>query len=600
MIRFRKRGLALVGTAVLSAASVGMIPASPASAAPRALAAQGTPFGTAQFAAYGTGSEISLNALPGGTGTALARVDQAFSANTASSGPLGAAINSPITGQLVQSDQTANNANAYGRGSGAEVGLGVAPAIANQIQLGIAEAHAPPPTGLITKTAVPVNIPGLVNLGLLTGRAAASYNSTFCPIGGPLAYGEGDAAAPTAVAGTPPPIALISGTGASGSNAAQTRTRTDLIANPDGTFGIANTVQETIAPLTINIGTLQVALTVQGTGTNAPLTVVTANNGEGTSGVTFANNDPVVSLAISSGGVSLFSAALVKASTLNGLLAPLLGPTGLITTTLGLLNTQLLVDFASNPPAMTPLPGAPAGATSIQYDLLHLNVKVLGANVADVRLGHVESEVLLPNGPIECSIPVSKVANPATVVAGNTFTWTINVPSSAAALSDANCDLTNIKVTDMISVKSGGVLFTVGTISNGGVYAPSSGSAGTVTWANVGTYHPGDPPIQLSVMVSVPANSPAGVLQDTANVSATLGNCTGGASGVASATLTSLNGANAVIGGSVTLAAPSVSAAVGAGLAATGTGPMLPWIAAGLLILAEGTRRLLRRARSHA
>lgn len=594
MIRFRKRGLALVGTAVLSAATVGMIPASAASAASRALAAQGTPFGTAQFAAYGTGSELSANVLPGGTGTTVARVDQAFSANTASSGPLGAALNSPVTGQLVQSDQTANNANAYGRGSGAEVGLGVAPAIANQIQLGIAEAHAPPPTGLITKTALPVNIPGVVNLQTLTGKAAASYNATFCPVGAPLAFGEGDASGQTGVVGVNPPV--VSGTGATGTQASQTTTRTDLIANPDGTFGIANTVSEIIAPLSVNVGTLSVQITVQGNNINTPLSITTHNNGEGSTGVS-TPTDNLVKVDILVGGVNVYSVPVATVSALKNTIGPLLGTGGAINALLAPLNTTLSLDFGRS----GPLTGAPAGATSVQYDLLHLKASVLGVQVADVRLGHIESEVILPGGPIECTIPVAKAANPATVVAGNTFTWVISVPSSAAALSDANCDLTNIKVTDMISIKSGGVLFTVGTISNGGVYAPSSASAGTVTWANVGTYHPGDPPIQLSVTVSVPANSPAGVLQDTANVSATLGNCTGGASGVASATLSSLNGANAVIGGSITLAAPSVSAAAGGtGLAATGSGPLLPWLAAGLLIVAEGTRRLLRRARSHA
>lgn len=595
MIRFRKRGLALMGTAVLSAATVGVIPASPTSAAPRALAAQGTPFGTAQFAAYGTGSELSVNALPGATGTTLARVDQAFSANTASSGPLGGAINSPVTGQLVQSDQSANAANAYGRGSGAEVGLGVSPTIANQIQLGIAEAHAPPPTPLITKTALPVNIPGVVNLQTLTGKAAASYNATFCPVGAPLAYGEGDASGQTGVVGTTPPV--VSGTGAAGTQAAQTTTRTDLVANADGTFGIANTVSEIIAPLSVNIGTLSVQITVQGNSINSPLAITTHNNGEGGTGVS-TPTDNLVKIDILAAGVNVLSIPAAKVSQLNGIIAPLLGTGGAINLITAPLNIALTLDFGHS----GPLTGAPAGATSVQYDLLHLNATVLGLKVADVRLGHVESEVLLPNGPIECTVPVAKAANPATVVAGNTFTWAISVPSSAAALSDANCDLTNIKVTDKISVKSGSPTFTVGTISNGGVYTASGATSGTINWANVGTYHPGDPPILLTVMVSVPAGSAAGVLQDTATVSATLGNCTGGVSGVASATLSSLaSGASAVIGGSVTLAAPSVSAAtIGTGLAATGTGPMLPWIAAGLLIVAEATRRLLRRARNHA
>jgi hypothetical protein len=98
----------------------------------------------------------------------------------------------------------------------------------------------------------------------------------------------------------------------------------------------------------------------------------------------------------------------------------------------------------------------------------------------------------------------------------------------------------------------------------------------------------------VTIQATVPSNSASGVLQDTANVTAGLGNCNGGATGLATAI-----GAvqNAIVGGTVTLPAPAVIAAGGPALAATGTGPMLAWIAAGLLAVAEGTRRLLRRAR---
>ncbi len=245
------------------------------------------------------------------------------------------------------------------------------------------------------------------------------------------------------------------------------------------------------------------------------------------------------------------------------------------------------------------LPGAIAGSTSVTYDLLAINAS-LGAplapplpalTVADVRLGHVESEVALPNGAIACTVPVAKVANPAVVQAGSTFTWTILIPATSTALNDSTCDLTGIKATDKISVNSGSPTFTINSISNGGTY---NASTGTITWASLGTYHPGDPPIPLSISVSIPAGSAAGVLQDTANVTAGLGNCTGGATGVATA-IGSV--ANSIIGGSVTLIAPQVTAA-GSGLATTGTGPMLPWIAAGLLILAAATHRVLRRVRN--
>jgi hypothetical protein len=582
MIRFRRRGLAVLGAVVLSGASVAMVPAMPVSAAPRALAAVGTPFAQASFGAYGTGSEISLKAVTLGA-TTLAGVEQAFSANTAASGGLKGVVASPVTGALVQTDQTANNANAYGRGSGAEVGLGLTTAQKNQIQLGIAEAHAAPPSGLITKTAIPLNIPGLLTTGLLTGRAAAAYNSQFCPVGQPLAYGEGEASAPTSVVGSSPPV--VSGTGASGTQAAQTTTRTDLVANADGTFGIQNTVKEIITPLTVNLGTaLQIAVTVQGADANNPFSISTFNDGEGHAGVKTSNGDPVITIALKIGAAAPITLASVKRSLLAGIINPLLGSSGTLHNTLALLGINLSVDVGAT---ISPT------ATSVAYDLLAINASIpaAGITVANVRVGHVESSVMLPNGPIACTVPVAKVASAPTVAAGNSFTWTILIPSSAAALSDSTCDLVHIHATDKISINSGSPSFTIGTISNGGVYNTSTG---TITWADLGTYHPGTAPIQLTVMVSIPANSPNGVLADTANVTAGLGNCTGGASGEATAI-----GAvdNAIIGGSITLIAPAVTAS-GNNLATTGSGPTLPWIAVGLLVMAEGTRRLLRRART--
>jgi hypothetical protein len=343
--------------------------------------------------------------------------------------------------------------------------------------------------------------------------------------------------------------------------------------------------------LTVNLGSaLQLAVTVQGSGPNSPFTVSTFSDGEGHSGVTFSNADPVVKIDLKIGAAPPINLATVKLSLLAGIINPLLGTGSAIHTTLAALGINLSIDVG----VAKTLPGAMAGSTSVAYDLLAINASLPGAGltIANVKLGHVESEVVLPNGPIACTVPVAKVSSSPTVAAGNSFTWTISIPSSASALSDSTCDLTNIRATDKISVNSGSPSFTIASISSGGNYDTSTG---TITWPNLGTYHPGDAPIQLTVTVNIPANSPSGVLADTANVTAGLGNCTGGATGEATAI-----GAvqNAVIGGSITLIAPQVTST--GGLAATGTGPTLPWIAAGLLIVAEGTRRLLRRARSNA
>ncbi len=581
MIRFRRRGLALLGTAVLTAATVGVGPAG-ATAQPRSLSAASTSFQNASFLTYGTGSQVHLSAVKTAT-SSLANVEQAFSAVSANSGGLGTAITDPATTALVQ--PSLPSANAYGRGAGLEVGLGVPAAIANQIKLGIAEAQSPPIGPVVTKTVLPINVPGVLTAGVLKGIAGAAYLPSFCPVGQPLAYGEGDAAG-VGVLGAPPLVSL-SGTS---TQTAQSQSRSDLVANTDGTFGLSSTVSEHIAPISINLGTgLSIQVSLGGTGVNAPITLNAHADGEGNNKVTLTNTGTLTINLVAAGvTTNILNVDITKIApagiSVNANTIPVVG------TLLTGLGITLNLSVAGQPHAIN---GFPTGANAISgaYDLLTLNAALGALQIAGLAVGHMETGVDLASGAIACTVPVAKNANPATVTAGNPFTWTISIPSSAAALADSTCDLTHITATDKISVHSGSPSFTVGAISNGGVYNTSTG---TITWPNLGTYHPGDPPIQLTVNVSVPSNSSAGVLQDTANVSAGLGNCTGGATGVATAI-----GAvdNAIIGGSITLVAPTVnSGSNGSGLATTGTGPLLPWLAGGLLLVAYATRRMLRRA----
>lgn len=571
-----------MATAALTAAMVGVIPATAASAAPRMLGAQ-TTFANSSFMTYSTGAEVHLNAVTTAT-SKLANVDQAFSGATSNSGGLGTAIDDPTTGSLVQ--PSISSANSYGRGSGLEVGLGLPPTTANQLQLGIAQASSPPVGPVVTKTVLPINLSGLLTAGVLKGIAGAAYLPSFCPVGGPLAYGEGDAAG-VALLGAPPLVGLSGNS----TQTAQSQSRSDLVANTDGTFGLSSSVSEIIAPISVNLGTgLSIQVTVGGSGTNKPITLTTATDGEGHTETTLVDTGTLV--------VSLVAAG-VTTNIVNVSLNSILGPNGLVVDAntlpvVGALLTSLGITLnlsvAAPPHALKGFPTGPNSAGS-EFDLVSLNAALGSLGIANLEVGHMETGVDLASGAISCTIPVAKVANPAAVTAGNTFTWSISIPSSAAAVADASCDLTNIMASDKIFVSSGSPTFTINSISNMGVY---NSTTGTVTWPNLGTYHPGDPPIELTISVSVPSNSPSGVLADTATVSAGLGNCTGGATGVVTAV-----GAvqNAVLGGTFTLIAPTVTSATGGALATTGTGPELAWIAVGLLLMAEGTRRLLRKSR---
>ena len=84
--------------------------------------------------------------------------------------------------------------NAYGRGTGAEIGL-LTPTVQavdiNQIKLAqLAEATAAPPSPLVTKE-IPIALPGLLTASTARGQAQATYDPQFCPIGRPLTYGLG-------------------------------------------------------------------------------------------------------------------------------------------------------------------------------------------------------------------------------------------------------------------------------------------------------------------------------------------------------------------------------------------------------------------------
>ncbi len=505
------------------------------------------PFSQAQFSSFASGSEVHLGALTLGSAT-LASVEQAFSGVTSNSAGLTSPFSSHVIPPALIQPALGAGVNTYARGTGLEVGLATNAPTINQILLpGLAESHAPPTTAAVTKTLLPINIPGVLTAGVLKGIAATSYAATFCPVGQPLAYGEGDAAG-VALLGAPPLVGLSSNS----NQTAQSQSRTDLFANPDSTFGMISQVQEIIAPISINLGAaLSLQIAVQGTGINKPVTLQVVTDGEGHSGFQVVNNTAQVVITLVAGAVST---TLVSLS-----LNQLLGQGGLVidnsTPVVGAVLSALGINLGlaiATPPQAIPVAGA--NTVAAQFNLVSLHLALNGGlQIANLNIGHMEAGVSLPTGSISCSIPVAKAANPTTVVAGQSFTWTISIPSSAADLADSACDLTHIAARDTISVNSGAPTFSVTAISNGGTF---NSTTGTITWANLGNYHPGDPPILLTVTVAVPADSPAGVLQDTANVTAGLGNCTGGATGVA--TLIGPNLGSVVIAGTITLVAPQI------------------------------------------
>ncbi|HEX2048147.1 MAG TPA: hypothetical protein VHF27_10300 [Acidimicrobiales bacterium] len=549
------------------------------------------PLTTQPFAAYGSGAAAVVEALGLGS-TQVANVIAASSGGGVNS----QGLNTPLVNEFgINVAPATPDKNALGRGTGLETGL-VTPdpqaTTLNQLLLeGVAIATAPPPSPLVTEEiALPVN--PVLYASLLRGQAQATYDPAFCPVGRPLTYGMGHAAnlellnlgggGSNPQTGFETPLAGTSATAFGTPRAAsQSRTVTYLRANGDGTFGVVSETRQTVAPISLLANeALQTELTVEIAG-EFGLQVIATGKPTG-SGVAYTGN-PVLTITQTTAGVPL--------QLLQITLQQLLGQNGLVLDVPGIATISLgapprqLGGGQNTAPQVAPDGTSASGAVdAVRLQLLDLP----GLSVLDLALGHMEGAVTVPAGGLTCDIPVSKVASADPVTVGEEFTYTIRIPSDSALYEALyNCDLVNISAVDTVETVSGNPRIQLLSASNGGVI-----SGNRVTWANLGTYTRGQEPITLTIQARIPPNSGAGVLRDTVNVSATLGNCRGGATGEDIVQGGAQLDGNAITG-SVTLIGPNVTRG---NLAATG-GNAWPLVAGGgFLLAALGLVRLRRRA----
>lgn len=527
------------------------------------------------FDGYASGTVIGLNALQTATST-LADTQVAHASAAVNSKGLTA-----IADELGQNVSPANpDKNSIGKAAGAQVGLGTtvpAGTDLNQINLAaLAVADAPPPSR--ADKSIPIDLGSTLSATTARGQAAALWNDDFCPVGKAFSYGEGEIEDLQVLgAGTATPLIA---TTSQGQNVSESRTVTYAIPNGDGTFGLVSETRMLVAP--INIGSTilgNALLTVEIVG---PLVFrVIATGKPGGAAVQFPGT-PVVT--IRAAGVPIAGTPLT--------LAQLVGMNGLALNLPGIANLNVgvpphAIGGAAGSPVVAASDGTRAAA-SVDVVKLQLLQGLLGLTAgADLRIGHLEGSVTVPEGGIDCNIPVKKEGRPDPVTAGEDFTIIITIPSDPDLFAQFfGCDLIGISVVDTHS--SDGPTFTLTGASNGGVV-----DGNVVRWDNLGDYRIGDPPIQLTVTGRVPANSPAGTLTDRAEVSATLGNCTGQADGadivgqaIASITDTSLTG-------SVVLVGPDVRR--GGGLPPTGGDARLLVLGGLFLLGALAVRRRLHR-----
>ncbi|MGH9150749.1 MAG: hypothetical protein ACRD0F_10465, partial [Acidimicrobiales bacterium] len=475
------------------------------------------------FAGYSTGTAIHTDATLGTT--ALVDVEQAFSANSTNS----AGLATPILNEMAVVAQPAlPTKQSYGQGTGLQVGVGTTAPIApgeNQILLaGLAEANAAPTTPLVTRQIGPVSLPPVAFANVLRGQAAAAFNPNSCVIGQPLSFGLGYADDTQLVGAATPGAPQLTGALISTDNTvdrvSQSRSLSYLVPNGDGTFGLVSETRQTIAPISVFDNQLN-EITIELLGEF--ILRATATGKPGGASVTFAPagaptpTTPILTI----------SQGLLPAINLN--FQQLFGVGGLVLTT-GVLDLAIAEDpraiggSAASTPTLAADGTLAAGAADVVRAQL---LPALGLGLLDLRLGHMEAAAQVPAGGIRCNIPVSKTTNPDPVLAGQRFTWTISIPSSATAFADLACDLVNIDVIDRVRILNGDVRYRLVSASSGGVISGTD----TVTWTGLGPYTPGAPPITLTIVGEILPNSEAGLLENRVDVTALVTNCTAGAGG---------------------------------------------------------------------
>ncbi len=487
-----------------------------------------TPFDQATFDAYATGTAVHVSGLTQGSvadgGTRVLNADVAFSGATTDTGGLADAQSNEMGVQVQPAEQ---GKNAYGRGSGLELGGGVdVPGAVNQAILASkAEAAAPPSTDLVTEEAGPVPGAPLAYASLLRGQAQATYDPGSCPLSGDLSYGLGYAAnaqllsqnqqandddslqQPVVAADAPNPDRAVSQTLSRNYLAPQVDKDGNTVGNANG---LTSEVRETIAPVTFFKGTAN-EFTVEVLGewvlqahaTGVPGTGFVhygpADTSPSTPVVRVIQNGQVAG-QLTTQDIAGGEGQVIDLGDGNG--------TSLAKIKIG-EDPRAIGGNADTSPAITADGTSVAAAVDV-VDVELLTVAGVGQG-ANVRIGHMETSATVPAGGIECEqvgIPVSKTASADTVQPGDPVTYTITVDNPF------DCRLTGVKVVDTLSGDEG----VTWSVTSSDPKADDSSDT-KVTWNDIGPIEKGGSK-SVDLTVTVGDDSAAGLLHDTATVTA--------------------------------------------------------------------------------
>ena len=594
-----RRGRIVIAAAVLAVMALGSIPSSPASAQ--------VPFRTADFSGYATGSAIHVDALQlGQTGPVVANVDEAFSSATVASqgtdgitfGPNAAPgtivneVDNVLQPNLANTelDPELKGDRSYARGSGIEIGLGNSLPIEDNTLIleSKVQGSAPPSTQLLQGQVGPVAANPVAYASLLRGQSVSRWNENECVLGEDISNGLGYAAdaqlvntgaanedgtfsAPVVAADAPNPERAASSTVSRTRLVPQTAADNSKLGPA---FGLMTEVRTTVAPTTLFKGTPN-EVTIEILGEWVLKSVATGVGGSAGNWVHYGPADASPQSAV----IRIIQGDAITQLTTQDIF----GDTGLVIPVPGVAEIAVGEDPRAIGGDAESAPALAANGTSAAAAVDLVRVTLLeqrddAGNVtmsaADFRLGHMETRATVPQGGIECSLPVQKTTDKEFVAPGDTFTYTIKVINPFA-----DCDLTAVLVKDVIAVEEG-ILYEI----TSSTPPANSQTANSLTWNDIGPI-PAKGSKEVQVGIRILDGSGAGRFTNTATAT---GVCV-------QATARGDAQVNVDVNGQTVLVAPDVAAA----LAATGMSPI--GLAAGALAaLAILSRRALRRIGSKA
>ena len=500
-------------------------------------------------------------------------------------------------GQDLFTSKNINGHNAYGRGAGVSLNLGQKDNSVPQAQLTQAEAASPPVNSSTTKQLLNLPLAPVANVDIQpdTAQANTTSDDNFCVLGAPLSEGTATVANADVVPVTGG-ISLASANGTVRNDSTE-----ELDPNGQGSLGLTSVTTLNTAGITLFKGVPGAEINIKIV--NPLVLKAFAGGVKGTSKVTFGSPDGQKDLlSVEAGGQKVVltveqllggkGATIPIVGSVNNKVLHLLnievgGEPRINMSTDGtmasavadLVKVQVINKFGKTKtsiggplgPILNPILGPAVDTLDQLVGQLQPVIESLGLDKGvDLRIGHFEANAQVPQGGIDCGLPVKKSVDKDPVTPGDKFTVTIT------ADNPYDCVVKDVRVDDHINATPG-VKWTVGDTR-----PPADKTTNDeVVWNDIGNIAPGDSK-SVEVDISIDADSAAGKMNDTAHVSGTCG--TGDATGTDNVNLT----------GEYTLNAPQITAGSSPRLPDTGMSPLVP-IGGGLLLAAGIGVAVLRR-----